>query len=93
MDPYLDILPTEPDSDNIPFREPTVGSVTAQLYVNPRLNDDAALAVLEELLDGEKEKVDSVGGSREDAEDYYASLVDSVEKRVSEYCTVCNRTG
>ncbi|WWD20796.1 hypothetical protein CI109_105273 [Kwoniella shandongensis] len=80
-EPYLDILPAPPDPDDVPFREPTVGTTTAALYVNPRLDDAAAQVVLEELIDSEKEKVDSAGGSREEMIEWVTDLIDSVQKR------------
>lgn len=82
-DPYLDILPTPPDPDDVPFREPTVQSTTATLYVNPRLDDAAASNVLEELTEHEIEQVEVAGGTREQAVEWTSQLVESVEKRVS----------
>jgi hypothetical protein len=78
---YLDILPSPPDPDDVPFREPTVQTTTAALYVNPRLDDHAALEVLEELIESEKD--------RNGASDLrILDLIDSVEKRVSRSSSV-----
>ncbi|KAK4689259.1 hypothetical protein P7C73_g831, partial [Tremellales sp. Uapishka_1] len=76
-DPYLDILPAPPDPDEIPFREPTVGSTTATLYVNPRLDDDKAYEVLDELVENERELV----GSEDDWVEYMTEVINNVQKR------------
>ncbi|RXK41920.1 hypothetical protein M231_00641 [Tremella mesenterica] len=78
---YLDILPAPPDPDEEPFREPTVQSTTAALYVNPRLDDAAALEVLEELIENEKEKLENEGASLEETAKWTVNLLDSVAKR------------
>ncbi|WVW80538.1 hypothetical protein I302_102523 [Kwoniella bestiolae CBS 10118] len=80
-EPYLDILPAPPDPDDVPFREPTVQTTTASLYVNPRLDDAAAAVVLEELIEFEKENVQSAGGSQEETVEWLMDLIDSVQKR------------
>ncbi|WWC65273.1 uncharacterized protein I303_107890 [Kwoniella dejecticola CBS 10117] len=80
-EPYLDILPAPPDPDNVPFREPTVQTTTASLYVNPRLDDAAAAVVLEELIEYERETAEASGSSREDTVSWLVNLVDSVQKR------------
>ena len=81
-DPYLDILPSPPDPDHVPFREPTVQSTTAALYVNPRFEDAAALEVIEELVEGEREHVEGAGGTKKEMVEWITGLVESVEKRV-----------
>ncbi|WWC72666.1 uncharacterized protein I206_106630 [Kwoniella pini CBS 10737] len=81
VEAYLDILPAPPDPDNVPFREPTVQTTTASLYVNPRLDDAAAAVVLEELVEFEKENAQSSGGSPEEIMNWLANLVESVQKR------------
>ena len=83
IDPYLDILPVPPDPDDVPFREPTVQSTTATLYVNPRLDDAAALGVIEELVENEREQIGITGGTREEATKWITGLIESVEKRVN----------
>ncbi|WVF67778.1 hypothetical protein IAT40_002539 [Kwoniella sp. CBS 6097] len=80
-EPYMDILPAPPDPDDVPFREPSVSTTTASLYVNPRLDDVAAMAFLEELVEFEKEGVESAGASREEAAEWLENLIDSVQKR------------
>lgn len=80
-DPYLDILPAPPDPDEVPFREPTVQTTTAQLYVNPRLDAAAAVVVLEELIEAEKEKAEAEGGSNDEIIKWTVGLVDQVAKR------------
>ncbi|OCF36017.1 hypothetical protein I316_02512 [Kwoniella heveanensis BCC8398] len=80
-EPYLDILPAPPDPDDVPFREPTVSTITASLYVNPRLEDASAMAFLEELVEFEKEGLESAGASREEAAEWLENLIDSVQKR------------
>ncbi|WVQ63417.1 uncharacterized protein L199_001570 [Kwoniella botswanensis] len=80
-EPYLDILPAPPDPDDVPFREPSVQTTTASLYVNPRLDDSAAAVVLEELVEFEKENAQSAGGSREETVGWLIDLIDGVQKR------------
>lgn len=82
-EPYIDILPAPPDPDDVPFREPTVSSTTAALYVNPRLSDDKAYDALEELAEFEKEKVDGAGGTRQQMAEWALSQIEAVQKRVS----------
>ncbi|KAK8850617.1 hypothetical protein IAR55_004536 [Kwoniella newhampshirensis] len=81
IEPYMDILPAPPDPDDVPFREPTVGTTTAALYVNPRLDDAGAQVVLEELIESEKEKVENARGTREEMVAWITDLIDSVQKR------------
>ncbi|WWC92401.1 uncharacterized protein L201_007358 [Kwoniella dendrophila CBS 6074] len=81
IEPYLDILPAPPDPDDVPFREPTVQTVTASLYVNPRLDDPAAAIVLEELVEFEKETAQSAGGTQDGVTAWLLNLIDSVQKR------------
>lgn len=83
VEPYLDILPAPPDPDEVPFREPTMQTTTASLYVNPRLADAAALEVLEELLENERESVEAAGATREQTANWLIGQIESVEKRVS----------
>ncbi|KAL7420865.1 hypothetical protein Q5752_004819 [Cryptotrichosporon argae] len=80
-EPYIDILPAPPDPDSVPFREPTVGTTTATLYVNPRLGDAAALDALEELVESEREKVVADGASDDVMAHWVLDLVEQVEKR------------
>jgi hypothetical protein len=82
-DPYIDLIPAPPDPDDVPFREPTVQTTTATLYVNPRLDDMAALEVVEELVESEREVVEGEGATREQMIDWVTGLVEQVEKRVS----------
>ena len=58
-------------------------STTAMLYVNPRLDDTRALAVLGELVENEKEHVQGAGCTQEEILKWISSLISSVEKRVS----------
>lgn len=81
IDQYLDILPAPPDPDDVPFREPSVQSTTATLYVNPRMSDEAAAAVLGELVENEKEKLE--GATDEEKERWIGESIDAVAKRVS----------
>ncbi|KJE03993.1 hypothetical protein I311_02124 [Cryptococcus gattii NT-10] len=92
-EPYIDILPAPPDPDDVPFREPTVSSTTAALYVNPRLSDDKAYDALEELAEFEKEKVDGAGGTRQQMTDWALSQIEAVQKRFPDgsYSHVFNR--
>ena len=78
VEPYLDVLPVPPDPDDVPFRQPTVQSTTAALYVNPRLDDKAAARVLDELVESEKEKIPV-----EDHVEWIGRLIDNVQKRAS----------
>jgi hypothetical protein len=72
VDAFLDMLPPPPDPDDVPFREPTIQTTTMALYVNPRLDEQQAYEVLEELVENERDKgVEDVSG-----------LIDAVEKRV-----------
>ncbi len=80
---YLDILPALPDPDYVPFREPTVQTTTATLYVNPRLDDAAALVVIQELVNHENELVEAAGGTGEDTIKWIIGLIESVAKRVN----------
>ncbi|TXT13035.1 hypothetical protein VHUM_01436 [Vanrija humicola] len=80
-DTYLDMIPSLPDPDFIPLREPTVSSTTAALYVNPRLDDGSALEAVEELLETEREKGITAGVSEEKTIAWLQGLVDQVEKR------------
>ncbi|WRT70792.1 uncharacterized protein IL334_007791 [Kwoniella shivajii] len=80
-EPYLDILPAPPDPDDVPFREPTVQTTTASLYVNPRLEDAAAAVVIEELVETEKENVHNAGGTGQELVKWLVNMIDSVEKR------------
>jgi hypothetical protein len=82
-DPYIDLIPAPPDPDDVPFREPTVQTTTATLYRNPRLDDPAALEVLEELVESEREIVEGEGATQEQMVDWVTGLVQQVEKRVS----------
>lgn len=82
-DPYFDILPAPPDPDEVPFREPSVQTTTATLYVNPRLDDDRAMQVIEELVENEKEKVLAEDGTHEEMVRWVSGLIDAVQKRVS----------
>jgi len=84
-DPYMDILPAPPDPDDVPFREPTVQSTTARLYVNPRLDDAAALDVMEELVENEKEQVEAAGGTKDQAVLWITELIKEVEQRVNDF--------
>lgn len=85
VDPYYDVLPERPDPDSIPLREPTVSSITASLYVNPRLDDAAALNVIEELLESEREKGVNANVSEQKTISWLNGQIDQIEKRVS-YC-------
>ncbi|TYJ55245.1 hypothetical protein B9479_004075 [Cryptococcus floricola] len=80
-EPYLDILPAPPDADDVAFREPTVSSTTAALYVNPRLDDERAYEVMEELVEFEKEKVEGAGGSEESMVGWAMEQLEAVQKR------------
>ena len=80
IDQYLDILPAPPDPDDVPFREPSVQSTTAALYVNPRMSDEAALVVLNELMENEKERLE--GATDEEKERWIREQIDAVAKRV-----------
>ncbi|WVQ70764.1 hypothetical protein IAR50_000286 [Cryptococcus sp. DSM 104548] len=80
-EPYLDILPAPPDADDIAFREPTVSSTTAALYVNPRLDEERAYEVMEELVEFEKEKVEGAGGSEESMVRWALEQLEAVQKR------------
>lgn len=83
VEPYWDMLPAPPDPDSIGLREPTVSSTTASLYVNPRLDDDAALDAIEELLENEREKGINAAVGQEKTIAWLEGLVDQIEKRVS----------
>lgn len=83
VEPYYDVLPERPDPDSIPLREPTVSSVTASLYVNPRLDDAAALNVIEELLESEREKGVNADVSEEKTVSWLNGQIDQIQKRVS----------
>lgn len=83
IEPYLDILPAQPDPDDVPYREPSVANITARLYVNPRLDDIAAYEVLEELIDSEREIVEASGAGKVERAEWLAGLIDQIEKRVS----------
>jgi hypothetical protein len=85
VDPYYDVLPERPDPDSIPLREPTVSSITASLYVNPRLDDAAALNVIEELLESEREKGVNADVSEEKTISWLNGQIDQIEKRVGYY--------
>ncbi|ORY31294.1 hypothetical protein BCR39DRAFT_527314 [Naematelia encephala] len=80
-EPYLDILPAPPDPDDVPLREPTVQTTTAALYVNPRLDDARALDVIEELVETEKEHVESMGATYDEMVDWVVAQVENVKKR------------
>lgn len=80
---YFETLPSPPDPDSVPLREPTVSSTTAMLYVNPRLPDDVALDAVEELLESEREKGMNAAISQEKTIAWLNGLVDQVQKRVS----------
>ena len=80
---YLDILPGPPDPDEEPFREPNVQTTTVALYQNPRLEDDAAMEVLEELVENEREKVEGAGATEPQQIDWCLKQIESVKKRVS----------
>ncbi|WVR08687.1 hypothetical protein IAU60_005745 [Kwoniella sp. DSM 27419] len=94
IDPYLDILPAPPDPDTVPFREPTVSSTTASLYVNPRMDDASASAVLEELVEYEKESVRNEGASFDQTVAWIVGLIEEVQKRFPDgsYDTVFEQT-
>ncbi|WVQ86161.1 hypothetical protein IAT38_008329 [Cryptococcus sp. DSM 104549] len=81
VEPYIDILPAPPDPDDVPFREPTVGTTTAALYVNPRLEAGKAYEVLEELVEFEREKVEGAGGGWGEVVEWVGGVVESVQKR------------
>lgn len=83
IEPYLDLLPIPPDPDDVPFREPTVQTTTAALYVNPRLDDVSAYEVLEELIANEQEKMEAEGALPDEAKNWLTELISGVEKRVS----------
>jgi hypothetical protein len=80
VEPYYDILPAPPDGDD-EYREPTVGNTTASLYVNPRLDNDAAAVVLEELVESEREKAIEAGIPEEEVQEIILGLVEQVEMR------------
>jgi hypothetical protein len=84
IEPYLDLLPIPPDPDDVPFREPTVQTTTAALYVNPRLDDVSAYEVLEELIANEQEKVEAEGALPDEVKSWLTELISGVEKRVSD---------
>lgn len=92
IEPYLDLLPAPPDEDDVPYREPSVANITAKLYMNPRLEDDAAYEVLEELIDSEREIAEASGAEDAEKAEYLVGLVNQIAKRVSqqiswvEYC-------
>lgn len=76
-----EMLPTPPEPDTVPLREPTVSSTTAALYVNPRLDDSAALDMVEELLENEREKGINAAVSEEKTVSWLLGLVSQIEKR------------
>ena len=80
---YLDVLPAPPDADEVPFREPSVQTTTAALYVNPRLDDATALEALDELVEHEREKVENAGWRHLEAVEWITGVINSVEERVS----------
>lgn len=84
IEPYLDILPAPPDPDDVPYREPTVASTTAKLYVNPRLDDIAAYEVLEEMAESAREDAEAQIQEQEEQLDVLIGMVDQIEKRVSD---------
>lgn len=88
-DQYFEMLPSPPDPDSVPLREPTVSSTTAMLYVNPRLPDDVALDAIEELIENEREKGLNAAISQQKTIAWLNGLVDQVEKRVSSVGVRC----
>lgn len=80
--PYYDILPASPDPDE-EYREPSISNTTASLYVNPRLENEAAARILEELVEAEREKAVAEGANEEEVAELLDELVKHVEKRVS----------
>lgn len=83
LEPFYGMLPSQPDPDSIPLREPSVSSTTASLYVNPRLPDVEALDLIEELLENEREKGINADVSQEKTIAWLDGLVDQMVKRVS----------
>lgn len=83
-----EMLPMPPEPDGVPLAEPTVSSATAQLYVNPRLPDTAALDAIEELLESEREKGMNADVSVEKTISWLLGQVEQIQKRVriSVYC-------
>ncbi|ORX40941.1 hypothetical protein BD324DRAFT_647844 [Kockovaella imperatae] len=81
VEPFLDLLPAPPDPDEEPFREPTVQTTTVALYQNPRLEDDAAIQVLEEFLDSEKEMVEAAGANESQRVEWCVKQIENVKKR------------
>jgi hypothetical protein len=90
IDQYLDILPAPPDPDDVPFREPSVQSTTATLYVNPRMSDEAAAVVVSELVESEKEKLE--GATDEEKERWIGEQIDAVAKRVRRRGAACEKS-
>ena len=90
IDQYLDILPAPPDPDDVPFREPSVQSTTATLYVNPRMSDEAAVVVVSELVESEKEKLE--GATDEEKERWIGEQIDAVAKRVRRRGAACEKS-
>ena len=82
IEPYIDNLPAPPDSDEEPFREPTVQTTTVQLYVNPRLSEDEAFRVLEELVESERENAIQEGLEEDEISQWITLQIKSVQKRV-----------
>lgn len=91
IDAFADLLPAEPDPDDVPFREPSLQTATSSLYVNPRLEDSAAFEILQELVTYEKEILQERG--MDDVSSPLVQIVGYVEKRVSRLfrCRVCIR--
>lgn len=81
IDAFVDLLPAEPDPDDVPFREPSLQTATSSLYVNPRLDDPAAFEILQELVTYEKEILQERG--MDDVSSPLVQIVEYVEKRVS----------
>jgi hypothetical protein len=78
-----EMLPMPPEPDSVTLKEPTVSSTTAALYVNPRLSGRAALDLIEELLESEREKGINADVSEEKTVAWLLGQVDQVQKRVS----------
>jgi hypothetical protein len=80
VDAFVDQLPTPAQEE--PFREPTLQSATSALYVNPRLEDFAALDVLEELIVYEIDMLKNANRPH-DVPSWVMSLIDNIKLRVS----------
>nr|ODN95966.1 hypothetical protein L204_03657 [Cryptococcus depauperatus CBS 7855] len=92
-EPYINILPALPEPDEVSFREPTVSATTAALYVNPRLDNDKAYEVLEELVEFEKEKIEGISGTRQELTEWIVEQIEAVQRRFPDgsYEDVFNR--